>query len=102
LIVASKYLSKFNDINFQTAVNGKDAIFKIEQLFSTQKYFDIILMDCKMSVMEGNEATNLILRMVANQIIPEVAIIAFTANASEEDYTYCFKTGMLGIFRSRS
>ena len=51
-------------------------------------------MDCNMPIMDGFEASRIILDMMKNKIIKELVIIASTANASPLDYENCFKCGM--------
>lgn len=58
------------------AVNGQEAV----EMFKAQP-FDIVLMDTKMPIMDGLEATREIRKI--NQTIP---IIALTANAFDSDH----------------
>ncbi|OJV62759.1 MAG: hypothetical protein BGO41_00025 [Clostridiales bacterium 38-18] len=71
------------------AVNGKDAIEKIEE-----DLFDVILMDCQMPVIDGYEASKRIRKLNNfNQFTP---IIAMTAHALEGDSKKCIEAGMDG------
>jgi osomolarity two-component system, sensor histidine kinase NIK1 len=48
-----------------------------------------------MPVMDGFEASKIILEMNRKKNIKDVVIIATTANVSPVDYEYCFKSGMV-------
>ena len=58
------------------AKNGSEAV----EIFGRNSEFDVVLMDLKMSVMNGYEAT----RKIKN-INPEIPVIAVTAFALQED-----------------
>lgn len=71
----------------EVAVNGADAV----EAVSTQR-FDAVLMDCRMPVLDGYDATREIRRREDGG--PRTPIIAVTANASPEDRTHCEDAGM--------
>jgi signal transduction histidine kinase/DNA-binding response OmpR family regulator len=73
-------------VEVEIAVNGEDAV----QQWSKGD-FDMIFMDCRMPVMDGYEATRQIRKMETEGRIP---IIAFTANAFNEDRQRCMDAGM--------
>ena len=75
----------------ETAVNGQEAA----QIFAQSKpfYFDTILMDVMMPVMNGYEATQEI-RAMDRPDAQKVQIIAMTANAFAEDVVKCKNAGM--------
>ena len=52
-------------------------------------------MDCNMPVMDGFEATKILISLMENGEIPRLSIIACTANASPKDFETCFKAGMV-------
>ncbi|MDO4483701.1 MAG: ATP-binding protein, partial [Clostridia bacterium] len=58
-------------------------------------YYDLILMDIQMPVMNGYEATRAI-RALPDQVKAAIPIIAMTANAFEEDKKNAFEAGMNG------
>ena len=58
-------------------------------------YFDLILMDIQMPVMNGYEATKII-RKMENKSKANIPIIAMTANAFEEDKKASLECGMNG------
>lgn len=74
-----------NGLQLQTAVNGAEAINKIN---ATD--FDIVLMDMEMPVMNGYQATNLIRHELKNNI----PIIAITAHTRKEEKEKCMQLGM--------
>lgn len=75
----------------ETAVNGTEAV----RLFSEREpnYYDVILMDIQMPIMNGYDATKSIRNMAERNgdIIP---IIAVTADAFEEDVQLALHAGM--------
>ncbi len=80
-----------------TAVNGRDAADRVSQSLSRQSQglpFAAVLMDANMPVMDGLEATRLILAMHGEASPP---IIALTASVLEEDRQRCLDAGMIGF-----
>ena len=75
------------------AENGRDGLNKFAE--SADHEFDIILMDLRMPVMGGLEATRMI-RMLARADAVSVPIIAMTADAFPEDIQKCLDAGMNG------
>lgn len=68
---------------FERAKNGQEAVEKVEK-----DSFDIVLMDIKMPVMDGLEATKAI-----KAIRPELPIVALTANAFDSDRQLAMDAG---------
>ena len=77
----------------EEAVNGKDAVEKITA--APSHYYDIVLMDIQMPVMDGYEATHII-RSLPDESRASVPIIAMTANAFAEDKKHALEAGMNG------
>jgi CheY-like chemotaxis protein len=71
--------------------DGTDAVQAVKS--SEENYYDAILMDIRMPVMDGHEATREIRALDRNDI-KEMPIIAMTANAFEEDREMALKCGM--------
>ncbi|MCM1102140.1 MAG: response regulator [Clostridium sp.] len=82
---------KMTGVSVEVAVDGKEALDKVEQ--SEFGYYDMILMDVQMPVMNGYEATAAI-RALDRQDAGTVPIIAMTANAFAEDIAMAKKMGM--------
>lgn len=75
----------------ESAVNGKEAVDKLEQ--SSPGYYDLILMDVQMPVMNGYEAAAMI-RGLDRSDAETIPIIALTANAFSEDRSKALAAGM--------
>ena len=80
-----------NGFIVETAVNGKIALDMVSA--SEAGYYDIILMDIQMPVMDGYEATKAI-RALENNALAEIPIVAMTANAFAEDVKATHDAGM--------
>lgn len=75
----------------ETAVNGQDAVDKVMQ--SAEGYYQMILMDIQMPVMDGYEATRQIRQLPRTDVV-NIPIIAMTANAFSEDVANALNAGM--------
>ncbi len=75
----------------ESAPDGTDAVSMTEK--SGEGYYDAILMDVQMPVMNGYEATKAI-RAMHRKDVKTLPIIAMTANAMEEDKEAALKSGM--------
>lgn len=80
-ILMTYILKKF--YQFERAKNGKEAV----EMANANQY-DLVLMDIKMPIMDGLEATKLI-----KEAHPELPIIALTANAFDSDRQLAFDAG---------
>ena len=74
-----------------TAPDGTDAVAVMEK--AEENYYDAILMDVQMPIMDGYEATRTIRRLPRNDV-KNLPIIAMTANALEEDKEAALMNGM--------
>ena len=74
-----------------TAPDGTDAVAIMEK--AEENYYDAILMDVQMPIMNGYEATRTIRRLPRNDV-KDLPIIAMTANALEEDKEAALTNGM--------
>ncbi len=83
------------DAGFTTDVaeNGQIALDMLKN--SEPGYYQLILMDVQMPVMNGYEATQLIRRLEDSRLA-KIPILAMTANAFEEDKQEAVKCGMNG------
>ncbi|MCM1046388.1 MAG: response regulator [Candidatus Gastranaerophilales bacterium] len=75
----------------ESAPDGTDAVDMVSR--SEEYYYDVILMDVQMPVMNGYEATRTI-RNLPRKDVRDLPIIAMTANALEEDKEAALKNGM--------
>ncbi len=77
----------------ESAENGQIASEMVER--SAPGYYDLVLMDVQMPIMNGYEATKKI-RALENRALADIPVIAMTANAFEEDKADAFAAGMNG------
>ncbi len=71
--------------------NGQDALEMLHKI-----KFDLILMDLKMPVLDGFDATKIIRATGPNSYLYTVPIIAITAHAGKDIKNKCFQAGMNG------
>ncbi|QTD55401.1 MASE1 domain-containing protein [Parasphingorhabdus cellanae] len=74
------------------AVNGVEAVEKVDEAQASGQLFDLVLMDMQMPIMGGLEACEIIRKkgITAEQM----PILAITANAYAEDIENCIAAGM--------
>ena len=84
-------LLEVEDMTSEWAENGQSAVEMFDD--SEPGYFDAILMDMRMPVMDGVTATQEI-RKLSRPDAKTIPIIALTANAFEEDVQQCLQAGM--------
>ena len=77
----------------ETAENGKEAVDMV--LASDEGYYDLILMDLQMPVMNGYEAAETI-RASGREDLKRIPIIAMTADAFADDIRKAEAAGMNG------
>lgn len=75
----------------ETAQNGQVAVEMVQN--SAAGYYDAILMDIQMPVMNGYQASRAI-RNLENKSLADIPIIALTANAFDEDKKEALANGM--------
>ena len=78
-------------LQIETAQNGKIALDMVAA--SDPGWYDAILMDVQMPVMDGYEATRAI-RSLENKALADIPILAMTANAFKEDEQAALAAGM--------
>ena len=84
-------LLELEDVACDTADNGQAAVDRVAA--SEMDYYDAILMDLRMPVMDGMEAARRI-RALDRSDAKKVPIIALTANAHESDVQNSLQAGM--------
>lgn len=87
--IANEVLTSFG-IEVERAVNGKECVEKFEE--SEAGFYNAILMDIRMPVMNGYDATKAIRKL--ERADRELPIIAMTADAFSNDVQYCLDCGM--------
>ena len=78
-------------VTVETALNGQTAVNIIRE--NGADAYDLVLMDVQMPGMDGYQATGLIRKLPGGD---KLKIIAFSANAFEEDREKSLKAGMNG------
>lgn len=78
-------------VTVESAENGREALEKFEK--TDENYYDMILMDIQMPIMDGYEASEAI-RKLPRKDAAEILIIAMTANAFAEDMQRSKNAGM--------
>ena len=89
--IASELLSEELGLELEWAENGQICVEKFQA--SEPGYFNAILMDIRMPVMTGYEATRSI-RAMDREDAKAIPIIAMTADAFSEDIHKCLECGM--------
>ena len=75
----------------ESAPDGTDAVAMVKE--AEEYYYDAVLMDVQMPIMDGYEATRTI-RALPRKDVKNLPIIAMTANALEEDKEAALMNGM--------
>ena len=87
----AKFHLEQEDVQVFTAVNGEEAVEKFKN--SEVGFFDIILMDIMMPIMDGLEATRQIRNMNRADAM-SIPIVAMSANAFQEDIEKSLEAGL--------
>ncbi len=91
-IEIAKNILIHKNFEVEVALNGEEAV----NMFRDHEvgYYDVILMDIRMPIMDGLEATRTIREMADREDGKQIPIIAMTANAFEEDVQKSLDAGM--------
>ncbi|MFZ1083457.1 MAG: PAS domain S-box protein [Terracidiphilus sp.] len=79
-------------ISADAVANGSEALKSLESI-----PYDLVLMDMRMPVMDGLEATRIIRDPQSAVLFHSIPIIAMTANAMQSDQESCLAAGMNGF-----
>lgn len=90
-LVSRRIITRYLERSGATVTAVEDGRQALSRL--SQDYFDIILLDCQMPVMDGFETARSI-RSSSNDYIRDVPIIALTAFTMEGDRERCLEAGM--------
>ena len=90
LLISYSSLNDFLISSMNLYIVGEECIKILEKM--PEGYYDLILMDIQMPIMDGYEATKIIRSF--NNKNAQIPIIAMTANAFEEDRKHALQLGM--------
>lgn len=90
-IEITKNILLHKNLEVEVAMNGEEGVARY--LENDEGYYDVILMDIRMPVMDGLTATKQI-RCSGRKDSLQIPIIAMTANVFEEDVRKSFEAGM--------
>jgi CheY-like chemotaxis protein len=90
-LVATGLLEKW-DLEIDIADNGEAALATLRD--KPELYFDLVLMDCQMPVMDGYQATEGVRLGAGGEGNEAIPIIAMTANVMKGDKEKCLEVGM--------
>jgi len=94
LVIAKHLISAYKRFKVKTELYAKEAIDYLENNDYEGNPIGAVLIDCQMPEMDGYEATKILKDMMKKRKIPEIPIIALTANNNESDRNACLKAGM--------
>ncbi|WP_298541952.1 ATP-binding protein [uncultured Aquimarina sp.] len=84
-----KILISHGSFFVDVAINGEEAISYLER-----RNYDLVLMDLKLSKVDGYQATHMIRNNYGDKVISEVPIIGFTAKSTQIERDKCLRSGM--------
>lgn len=102
ILIMEKYLKKLSfdkensKIINEFAHNGEIAVekFKLTNKPSSESYFSLIIMDCEMPIMNGFEASTLIVKLIEEEKYRKCEILAYSALNLDSEVNKCKEHGM--------
>ena len=95
LVVAEQFVSS-HGFKVKTALSGHAAIKIIMENEHGKEPIKLIFMDLQMPVMDGYETTKALKKLMKEEKIPSIPIVALTANDGPSDKKKCLDVGMSG------
>lgn len=92
-VLVERRLLSSRGFRVDTAENGKEGVEQFQR--AGEGYYDVVLMDIRMPMMDGLEAASRI-RSLGSAYAKQVPILATTANAYPEDVEKALEAGMNG------
>lgn len=93
-IAVTERMISYNKYRVKTALSGQAAIDLLTDNDFIKEPMMMVLMDCEMPIMNGMQATKNLKRMMNEGKIPEIPIVALTANEGEYYRKACKDVGM--------
>jgi len=94
-LMVAKHFVVASGYQVKTALNGKIAVNVVKDSLRNGQWIALIIMDLQMPIMDGYEATKILRKMTDEGEIPDIPIVALSANDTEADKSKCLKVGML-------
>jgi len=103
-ILALETFLKDYEVEIDSAYNGKDAVDKVTEVYKDGKdnapnHYNLIIMDCQMPIMDGYDATRALVRMMNQDLIPEIPVVGCTAFEQGQHTDSCFDAGMTEVIK---
>ena len=92
LTVAETLISSLG-YNVKAALSGEEAINILTKPGAPED-IRLIFMDCQMPIMDGYQTTKALKKLIQENKIPDIPIVALTANDTESDKVKCLEAGM--------
>jgi len=93
-LVVAEQLVASHGYRVATVLSGQSAIEAVKEGTKNGDYVRLIFMDCQMPVMDGFEASRALKEMMLKKEIPDIPIVALTANSSDSDKKKSIRSGM--------
>jgi len=94
LVIAKHLISAYKRFIVKTELYAQTAIEYVKNNDFDVNPIALILIDCQMPEMDGYQATKILRDLMRLGKIPEIPIVALTANNNESDKKACLKAGM--------